>query len=253
MLQDLLNLNVFAFFLILARISAGLMVLPGYSAGWVSPRIRLMLAFGTTFILTPVLMDSLPVIPNNSPDLIILIIGEVIIGLMFGFIGRILMGALQTAGTIIAMVSSLANAMVQDPIAQQQSSVLAGMLIGTGLVLLFVTNMHHLMLVALIDSYSLFKPGVSLPVGDFANMMARKVADSFALGLQLAAPFVITAMIYYIGLGVLGRLMPQLQVFFVGMPLQISLQFWVLVVTISGIMIVFMRHFEDSFMSLLAL
>ena len=108
------------------------------------------------------------------------------------------------------------------------------------------------MLAAVVDSYSLFVPGESPMVGDFSEAMVRQVAASFALGLQLAAPFVLVAMTYYIGLGLLGRLMPQLPVFFFGMPLQIGAQIWVLTLATSGIMLVFLAHFRDAYTAYLA-
>ena len=247
MLQQLISLNVFAFFLIFVRVGAAAMSFPGYSAGWVMPRIRLLLALSIAFIMTPIMMDQLPPMPSSTPVLVFLIISEAIIGLLFGLIGRVFIGSLQVAGTLIALMSSLSNAMVQDPVAEQQSSVISGFLMTTGLVLVFVTDLHHLMIVALVDSYTLFKPGGVLPVGDIANFMGRKVSDSFALGLQMSSPFIITSMIYYIGLGLLGRLMPALQVFFFGIPIQISMQIWVLTITVTGILLVFIQHFREGF------
>ena len=141
----------------------------------------------------------------------------------------------------------MANALIQDPIAEQQSSTIAGFLLTTGVVLVFVVDLHHVMIMAIADSYTLFEPGRALPMEDITFVMARKVADSFALGLKLASPFVIVGLTYYIGLGLLGRLMPQLQVFFFGLPFQIGLQIWVLTVTVSGILVVFLRNFEEGY------
>jgi flagellar biosynthetic protein FliR len=179
----------------------------------------------------------------------ILMLGEFLIGLFFGVIARILIGALQTAGTLISYMSSMANAMIQDPIADQQSSTIASFLLIMATVLIFTADMHHVMLLAIADSYTLFIPGATLPMGDMVNVIGRQVADSFALGLRLSAPFVIIALTYYIGLGLLGRLMPQLQVFFFGLPFQIGLQIWVLAITISGIMMVFLQKFEEAYES----
>lgn len=227
------------------------MTLPGFSAGWVTPRIRFLLSMAIAFILTPLLMEQLPPMPNTAPELILLIIGEVIVGLLFGLVGRILIGTLQVAGTLISLLSSMANALINDPVADQQSSVISGFLLTTGLVLIFVTELHHVMLIALVDSYVLFEPGATLMTGDIANFVARKVADSFSLGLQMASPFIVTSMIYYIGLGLLGRLMPTLQVFFFGLPVQISMQLWVLSVTVPGIFLVFIRYFKEGFGSVM--
>ncbi|MDA0998190.1 MAG: flagellar biosynthetic protein FliR, partial [Proteobacteria bacterium] len=128
----------------------------------------------------------------------------------------------------------------------------ASLLSTMAVVMMFVTDLHHLMLRALADSYTLFTPGGAPMVGDMTNLVARHVADAFALGLQLSAPMLLVALVYYIGLGILGRLMPTLQVFFFGLPFQISAQFWVLMVTLSGIMLEFMQRFGAAFVPFLA-
>lgn len=249
MLEELLSLNLFGFFLIFSRVGTAISVMPGFSASFFPARFRLGLALAICFVLTPTLIAGLPVRPEAIPALALLIIGEILIGAFIGMIGRIAIGALQTAGTIIAFVSSLANALIQDPIAEQQSSTVAGFLLTMGMVLMFVTDLHHEMLRAVVASYSLFPPGEAPPVGDFAENMGRRVADSFALGLRMASPFVIVGLTYYIGLGLLGRLMPALQVFFFGLPVQIGVQIWVLAVTVPGIMMVFLRSYGNAYQS----
>jgi flagellar biosynthetic protein FliR len=249
MLEELLTLNLFGFFLIFTRIGTSLALMPGFSAGFVPMRVRLGGALAISFVMAPVLISELPVRPPTIAAMAVLIIGEFLIGLFFGIIARILVGALQTAGTIISYMSSVANAMIQDPIAEQQSSTIASFLLIMATVLIFTADMHHVMLLAIADSYTLLIPGDTLPVGDMVNIIGRKIADSFALGLRLSAPFVIVALTYYIGLGLLGRLMPQLQVFFFGLPFQIGLQIWVLAITISGIMMVFLQKFENAYES----
>ena len=68
--------------------------------------------------------------------------------------------------------------------------------------------------------------------------------------MQLAAPFLVVSLVYNVGLGLLGRLMPQLPVFFFGLPLQVGLQMWVIMLTVSGIMLVFLEHFADMLAAL---
>lgn len=225
--------------------------MPGFSSSFVSPKMRLTIALAITFLLTPILAADLPVLPNSTIALILLIAGEVLIGSYLGLIALVLLGALQTAGTLIAYSSSMANALVNDPVSQQQSSTISGFLTTTGLVLIFVADFHHLMLRATVDSYSLFIPGEGIPVADFSNYLAQQVAASFALGLQMAAPAMIVGLTYYVGLGILGRLMPTLQVFFFGLPFQLTAQLWVLAVTVSGILLAFMNRFEGAYSSYL--
>jgi flagellar biosynthetic protein FliR len=247
MLQELLALNVFGFFLIFARVGTALALMPGFSAAYVPVDMRLVLALAISFAMAPALIDSLPVRPPTTAGLAILIVGEMLIGAFMGTLATIIMGALQTAGTIIAYVASMANALIQDPIAEQQSSTIASFLLVLGVTLVFVSDLHHLMLRAVADSYTLMAPGQPMPAGDLAETMGRHVADSFSLGLRLSAPFVIVGLTYYIGLGLLGRLMPQLQVFFFGLPFQIGAQIWVLAITVTGIMMAFMQRFSDAF------
>jgi flagellar biosynthesis protein FliR len=252
MLRELLALNVFSFFLVFSRIGTALLLLPAFSAGWVNSRTRLLMALTISFAMFPVLADRLPGLPVTVSALALLIGGEIAVGAFLGTLGRIIMGALQTAGTLIAYFSSMANAMIQDPIAEQQSSLISNFLSVSATVLIVITGLHHLILRALSDSYSLFVPGEMISLGDFTEAVTVGFVESFSLGVQLASPFIVTAITYYLGLGLLGRLMPQLPVFFVGLPLQISMQIITMILVISTMMMVFLSRLENVFFPYLA-
>lgn len=238
--------NLFAVLVVFARLGAAFVVLPGFSATYVPMRMRLLIALAISVLAMPALANVLPPMPDTPSALGLLLFGESAIGLFLGSIARIVFAALQTAGTFTAYLSSFANALVQDPVADQQSSTIAGFFTALGLVLVFVTDVHHLMVRAVFDSYALFQPGAPPPLDDFCNAIARTVADSFALGVQLSAPFLIVSLVYNVGLGLLGRLMPQLPVLFFGPPLQIGLQLWAMMLALSGIMLVFLNRFTAT-------
>lgn len=247
MLQDLLTLNVFGFLLLFCRVGTAFVTLPGFSAAYVSADIRLLMALAVSFVLAPVVVPGLPGPPAAVPDLLLLILGEVLIGGFFGALGRILMGALHTAGVIMAYEASLANAFVNDPVAEQQGSVLSGFLTTVGIVFVFVTDLHHLMLRAVADSYTLFVPGEMPPVGDMGQMIGRYVADSFALAAQIASPFMLVGTAHFLMIGILSRLMPTLPVFFFALPIQIATQITLLTLALSTMILVFATRFGDSF------
>jgi flagellar biosynthesis protein FliR len=247
MLEQLLTLNLFGFFLVFARVGTALAVMPGFSSAYVPTDMRLAMGLAIAFVMAPALIADFPAMPASVSGIAILIGGEMLIGAFLGTIASILLGALQTAGTLIAYVASLANALIQDPIAEQQSSTVASFLLVMGVVLVFTTDLHHLMLRAVADSYSLVAPGQAFPAEDVSQIVARRVADAFALGLRLAAPFVIVGLTYYVGIGLLGRLMPQLQIFFFGLPVQISVQIWVLTISITGMMMAFLQSFGEVY------
>ena len=247
MLNEILTVNIFSFMMVFARIGTAISLIPGFNAPFVSARVRLLFTLAVAFVLTPTVAQVIPRMPAAPMDLFILIVGEMIIGAFIGTVVRILMGALQTAGTLISYFSSMANAFVHDPISEQQSATLSGLLGTMGLVLVFVTNLHHLLIQGMAESYQLFTPGAKLMVGDVSDHLASSVMKSFELGVKITAPFFIIGVSYYIGLGLLTRLMPQLQVFFIGLPVQISLQLYTLFIVLPTMMTIFLEHFRDSF------
>ena len=250
MIEQLLSNDVFSLLLVFARIGAAIMLLPGFGETYVPPRVRLVFAIALTVVLTPLVADTLPGLPETVPGLLLLLGGEIVIGLFFGGLARLLVIALHVAGVVIGYQTSLANAQVFDPSTAQQGSLIGTFLNLLGIFLIFVSDLHHLMLIALADSYALFVPGVALPFGDFSEKAARMVADSFAVGMRIAAPFIIIGMVFYIGLGVLARLMPQVQVFFIAIPLQVMLGFLVLTLVLSASMTWFLEVFQAAILSM---
>jgi flagellar biosynthetic protein FliR len=97
---------------------------------------------------------------------------------------------------------------------------------------------------ALNDSYRLFQPGEMPVTGDVAQLIVRTVSAAFRIGIQLSAPFLVFGLLFNLGLGVLSRLMPQMQVFFIGMPLSILLGLLLLVLVIGAMMGTFVGYME---------
>lgn len=246
MLDQLLGGGVFAFSLLFVRVGAIFAFLPGFSSAYVPPRVRLVLALAVTLLLMPVLTADVPARPPTPVGLALLVLGEAAIGAFLGTMARVALAAMQIAGTFAAYFSSLASALIQDPITDQQTATIAGFLSTLGLVLIFLTDLDHLMLAAIRESYRLFPVGQPLPIDDLSSLLTREIARSFAIGLQLSAPFLVLGLVYNVGLGLLSRLMPQLPVFFFGLPIQIGLQIWLLMLSISGIVLVFLNYFSQA-------
>ena len=245
MLEEFLEVNAFIFIVIFSRIGTVLIFIPGLGSPRFFGRIRLFLAFAISFILTPIVFDVYPKMPTNVAGLIVIISGEILVGGFLGLVIRSMFYATQTAGTVIAFISGMANTMVYDPVVEQQSAIVAGFMGVVATLLLFVTNIHHLLIESMVASYKLFEPGSSLNLGDMAYMLAREINDTFKLGVQLSAPFLVVSLAYYVGLGVLTRLSPQIPIFFVAMPLQIVISIIVLSLSIGGMMTVYLRHVQE--------
>ena len=243
--------NVFAFLLIFTRVGAILMVVPALGEASVPARVRLTIALMTTLVLTPVVSANMPVLPNGFLETGLLIAGEVLVGVLIGGVARVILSALHVGGSVIAFQTGLASSQTFDPTQGVQAAIVASFLTLLGVVMIFATDSHLLILEAISNSYTLFPPGQFAPIGDFAKLAISEVSSSFALGIQIAAPFIVYGLVFYIGLGLIARLMPQLQVFFIAMPLNIFLGFVLVLFLVSGIMMWFIQHFQDGLMPFL--
>ncbi len=250
MLTVLLPGEVFGVLLVFVRVGAAMMLLPGIGEPFVSARLRLLLALLLSLLVAPVLSSALPALPDSPAALALLILGEAMIGIFLGTVTRFFIAALTTAGMMIAYTSALANALINDPSAAQQGSIAGSFLTLVALLLIFALDLHHLMLRALVESYRLFVPGEALPLADFADMISRVMSGTFLLAFQMATPFIAVATIFYLGIGLLSRLMPQVQIFFVAMPLQIALGLIVLSLAVPYVMRWFAGRFEETLLPL---
>ena len=246
MLSQLLQLDIFRFMLIFTRIGTAMMLLPGIGGQLVSLRIRLWLGLSISFLLLPVLAGLLPQLPSTIGGMLLLVFGEAMVGMFMGTIISLIMSTLGLAGTMIGYQTGLTNAFSFDPIAQQQNQLLTGFLSNIGMIAIFVTDLHHLMFESIIDSYGLFRPGQPLPLGDFAETLSHLITETFRVGLQFSAPLVVFGLIFYTGLGLLSRLVPSIQVFFISTPVQVVVGLWMFSASLPLLISLFLQFFENS-------
>jgi flagellar biosynthetic protein FliR len=233
-----------AFMLTFARVGTLVMLLPGIGEQMIPPRIRLALALLLTLVLFPLTRTLLPASPSPQ-SVLLLLAGELAVGFVLGLATRMVIAALQTAGNIVAQQLGLAFAMTVDPSMGGQQAAIGNFLTLLGLTLIFSFDLHHLAIMAIRDSYA-FLPPTGIPgTGDAAALVTKAVARGFALAVQLSAPFIAFGILFNLGLGVLSRLMPQLQVFFLAMPAAILIGMAVLVAVIGVMMTVFVSGLGD--------
>jgi flagellar biosynthetic protein FliR len=230
--------------LIFGRIGAVLLMLPGVGESYVPPRIRLSLALVVSLALWPVVSGSLPGLPETLGGMAGWIIREVIVGLMIGALLRSFMTALSTAGEIVALQTTLSFAQTANPMQAQPGTTIAAFLMLLGTTLIFATNTHHLFIAGLVGSYELIAPAGPLLTGDFATLAIRTLGDAFMLGVQLSAPVLVFALIFNLASGLVGRVMPQFQVFFAAAPLSIILGLSVFALSLGVLGTVFIDRYR---------
>jgi flagellar biosynthetic protein FliR len=232
------------FMLVFARIGAMVMLLPGLGESNIPVRIKLAIALLLTLIILPLHRDAYHVDMNTLSPLLVMMVYEIIIGIILGATARVTLSALQVAGAVIAQQLGLGFATSVDPTTQGQQGVIIGnFLTILGVTLLFATDSHHLVIAALNDSYKIFAPGEVMPSGDVAALATQAFAAAFKIGMQLSAPFLVFGLVFNIGLGVMARLMPQMQVYFVGVPLSILAGFLIFALVLVAMMGTFLNYF----------
>jgi flagellar biosynthesis protein FliR len=245
MLAELLPNQAFALLLVFVRLGSALMLLPGFGENYISPRVRLLLALAVSVVIQPALPPVIPPLPESPAALLLLVLGEAFIGFFIGSVARILMAALSIGGMMIATVTGLANALTNDPTAAEQGSIAGSFLSTLALLIIIILDLHHMLLRGVIESYQIFIPGQSILVGDLSHMITRVVAKAFLLGFQIASPFIAIGLIFNLGLGLLSRLMPQMQVFFIAIPLQILIGLAVLMLALPVLLGWFITGFQE--------
>jgi flagellar biosynthetic protein FliR len=236
--------QVWACALVFTRVGAILMLLPGIGETAVPARIRLSFALLLTLALTPVVVGKLPGLPDSVGAMAGWILREAIVGLMMGSLLRVLMGALAVAGEVVAIQTSLSFAQTANPSAPPETTVSAflGLL---GLTLVFATGLHHMFIAAIANSYDLFAPHKKLLVGDGAELAIRVTGQAFSVGVQLAAPVMVFSLVFNAATGLVGRVMPQFQVFFAATPLNVLMGLSVFALGLGTLGLVWVARYRD--------
>jgi flagellar biosynthetic protein FliR len=237
--------QVFTAALIFARLGGVVMLIPGLGEASVPVRVRLSLAFVMMLALFPVLSAGAPAEPAEVAGLAGAVIKEALIGLMIGGILRLFMSSLAAAGEIVSLQTTLSFAQTANPIQAQPTPILGTFLGLIGVVLVMTTDLHHLFIGAIVRSYSLFPFHRAVPVRDAVALAIQTTGRSFALGVQLAAPVMVFALIFNIATGLVGRVMPQLQVFFVATPLMLLSTLSVFALSLGAIGMIWVDRYRD--------
>lgn len=211
----------FAFAVVLARVSAAVMVLPGLGEAESPMVVRAGIAIGITALILPGVTGLIPPLSGQPIRVLVMVGGEILCGLMLGWLARLIALALPIAGQIVATQIGLSSVIQPDPELGAQTSGTSRLLALAGPVLILSTGLYAMPLEALAGSYRLFPPGALLPVGDAAQDIAEATSGCFALALRLAAPLVIAGLVWQVMLGLLARLVPSLQVYSLAMPGQV--------------------------------
>ncbi|WP_240007919.1 flagellar biosynthetic protein FliR [Pseudaquidulcibacter saccharophilus] len=238
--------QIWAFGLVFARLGGIFMLAPALSDTSVPPRIRLSLALLVSFIIAPLVSYKLPPLPATNGALYALLGVEIVIGLAIGSILRVLFSALTTAGAIAGMQSGLGFAMSIDPSQGQQGSIFSTFLVVVGTALIFASNLHHLFITGMINSYNFMPPNGHFNFGANAEWAIKSFSDAFGIAVRITAPMLLFGIVYNVVLGVINRAAPAIQVFFIAQPIQVFLGIFLFLITLGAGMMTWVNFMADA-------
>ena len=235
---------VWAAALVFARVGALFMLLPGIGETYVPMNMRLILALLLSMCLWPIAAPSLPPLPADIGTMTGDLVKELLIGGMMGALLQMFTAALTTAGELISLQTTLSFAQTANPAEAQPTASVSTFLMLIGMTLVFDTDLHQLFIAAIAHSYTLFAPAKALPLNDAAMLATQTLGRTFALSVQLAAPVIVFSLVFNLASGLIGRVMPQFQIFFVATPLTLLLGLSIFALSLGAIGLVWVRGFE---------
>ncbi len=237
--------QVFVAALVFARVGAMVMTIPGLGDQPAPAQTRLAFALLLALVIAPIAAPHLGALPGTVGGMGGAIVKEVLIGLMIGAILRMFLASMAAAGEVISIQTSLSFAQTVDPSQGANGSTLGAFLSLLGVVLVMTTDLHHLFIAAIAHSYTLFPVEKPLPVQDAANLAIKTFSGSFALAVQLAAPIMAFSLVFNVATGLVGRAMPQFQIFFAATPLQVLLGLSIFALSLGLIGMVWVSRYRE--------
>lgn len=242
--------DAFGAILLICRIGGVCMLAPGIGEAELPATVRAAFAMVLTALLFGPLYPLLPPLPASGLRVAAMVVAEVITGLWMGWLARLVALALGMGAQFVAVQMGLSSVLQPDPELGAQSTAVSRLFSLAAPVAILATGLYAVPLSALAGSYRLIAPGTFLPPADTAASVVAALGASFSLALQLAAPFIIGGLVWQTALGLLARLVPNLQVFAAAMPGQILAGLLLLALVAGGMVEVWRDGTRAAFLLL---
>jgi flagellar biosynthetic protein FliR len=232
--------------LVFARVTAIIMLIPGIGDTAVPPRVRLAFCFLIALVLAPVVSKAVPAIPPTMAAGALILIGEIAVGLAIGAATRILYSSLATAGAIAGIQTGLSFAMLADPSQGSQGAIFGAFLAVLGTALIFATGLHHWFFMAAASSYDKFPVGGTLALESLVQFGIRAFSDAFSIALQITAPLIVFGLAINVAVGLVNKLAPAVQLFFIVQSAQVLFGLVVFMITAGAGMLVWLDRMDTA-------
>ncbi|MBR5914120.1 MAG: flagellar type III secretion system protein FliR [Selenomonadaceae bacterium] len=221
---DVIQGQIAAFLLVLTRTSGIFFVSPFFGSQIVPEKIRAATAFAMAILTFPVLLDEMTI---ETPATVImftaLVIQELFIGWLIGFVGYIILAAITMSGKIMDMQVGFTIAQVMDPTSHEQSPLIGSFLYNLTIIYFLAVNGHHMIVAALVESFRAVPFNSIAWNPSIADFMINLTNGIFLVGMKIAMPVTFSILMTNVGMGILARTMPQMNIFVIGVPMHLMI------------------------------
>lgn len=215
--------KLLAFVMALTRISAFFLILPIFGYESIPVQIKVSLTLLLAFFFSLIMPIAAPVQHASTLEAVLLIVNEGTYGLALGLIAAILFSAVKFAGRIIEQEMGLTMAEILDPLTGEEAQPLGSLLEMMFIIMFLSANGHHLFLLTLSKSYEAFPAGSIPTISALTGGIIQAGSAMLLAGLKLAAPLLAASLLLMVVLAVLARLVPEMDILFISLPMRIGL------------------------------
>ena len=246
--------NQVGFFLLaFVRITGIFMMTPVFGSRNIPGRVKAALALIITYILFPLIFNNEAVIPDHFLPYMFMVVGELLVGLILGFVSSLLFSAIQMAGQLLDTQIGFGIISIIDPLSGQQAPLIGNFKYILALIVFLTINGHHVLLSALFSSFKLIPvTGVVIPTS-LAEFMVNMVTWMLVLALKISLPVIIALLLTDMALGILARTMPQMNIFVVGVPGKIIVGIFVLSIALPFYIFFLEMAFDGMYKNIFSL
>jgi flagellar biosynthetic protein FliR len=212
--------QLIGFVLVLARVGGLFVFAPVFSSRLIPLRVRGILACALALPLTPLAMRG-QVIPTQAADIAPVLVKEALVGLAFALSLGLVVAAVQAAASFLDVLTGFSYASIVDPMTNMQGGALAQVYSVVAVMVFLFTGGERLVMLGLARSYDLLPLGSLPSTASLASLATDELSQISLVGLELAAPVLIALLVTETAFAVVARAVPQMNIFFVGLPLKI--------------------------------
>lgn len=232
--------------MIFVRTVTMIALLPVFGSQNIPLQLKAGLAFFLSIILYPAIMQhTAPVTAATTGLFVFMFIKELFVGMIIGFVASLLFSTVQFAGYLVDVLTGFSFVELIDPFSDTSVSIFGQFNVLIFTIMFFLFNGHYFLLLAIQKSFEVIPLlGVHIPAGKLTSFLINAVGNVFVLGLKFSAPIFVTLLITQVALAVVARTVPQINVFFVGIPLNIVIALGVAIIALPGLATMFKKMID---------